>query len=89
MSYSGYGDEGAIDAIQYRADSGVRVDRDSIPAALVESLEDCVHELLPAGYEIDDGGQGVISIITSPPRIMIQHQENYTETRDTAEEFTL
>ena len=33
-AYSGYGDSGAIDGLQYRDKSGLRVERDKIPAAL-------------------------------------------------------
>ena len=36
-AYSGYGDSGAIDGVQYRDKSGVLVDREKIPATLTIS----------------------------------------------------
>ena len=46
--YSGYGDSGAIDGVQYRDKSGVCVERENIPATLTEQLENTLYEFLPA-----------------------------------------
>ena len=89
VSYSGYGDSGAIDGCQYRDSAGTRVDRTTIPTPLVESLENCVYEFLPAGFEINDGGQGTLTIDILKCTVTIQHQENFTQSRDSAREFTL
>ena len=89
VSYSGYGDSGAIDGVQYRGPTGIRVDRASIPAQLVEDLEHCAYSFLPAGFEINDGGQGTLTIDVQLAKVAIQHQENYTESRDSTREFTL
>jgi hypothetical protein len=89
VSYSGYGDDGSIDGIQYRDPTGNRVDRSLIPTSLVESLESCVYELLPAGFEINEGGQGTLTIDVQLAKVTLQHQENYTESRDSTREFTL
>ena len=88
-AYSGYGDSGAIDGIQFRDAAGARVDRTSIPAGLIEQLENSLYPFLPAGFEINDGGQGTLTIDTQTATVTIQHQENYTETRDSTREFTL
>jgi hypothetical protein len=88
-TYSGYGDSGAIDGVQYRDVAGERVDRTTIPQPLVEQLETCVYEFLPAGFENNDGGQGTLTIDTRTAKVTIQHQENYTETRDSTREFDL
>jgi hypothetical protein len=88
-AYSGYGDSGAIDGIQYRDEAGQRVDRTSLPPEIVEQLENCVYEFLPSGFEINDGGQGTLTIDTQTAKVTIQHQENYTETRDSTREFDL
>ena len=89
VSYSGYGDSGAIDGVQYRGPTGIRVDRASIPEKLIEDLESCAYSFLPAGFEINDGGQGTLTIDVQLAKVTIQHQENYTESRDSTREFTL
>ena len=88
-AYSGYGDSGAIDGIQFRDPAGQRVDRTSLPPDVIEELENCVYEFLPAGFEINDGGQGTLMIDAQTAKVTIQHQENYTETRDSTREFDL
>ena len=88
-AYSGYGDSGAIDGVQYRDVAGQRVDRASLPKDVIEQLENCVYEFLPSGFEIKDGGQGTLTIDTQTAKVTIQHQENYTETRDSTREFDL
>ena len=89
VSYSGYGDSGAIDGVQYRDIAGIRVDRAPIPTQLVEDLESCVYEFLPPGFEINDGGQGSLTIDVPNAKVTIQHQENYTDSRESTREFTL
>ena len=89
VSYSGYGDDGSIDGVQYRDPTGIRVDRVTIPEKLIEDLESCVYSFLPAGFEINDGGQGTLTIDVQLAKVAIQHQENYTESRDSTREFTL
>jgi hypothetical protein len=88
-AYSGYGDSGAIDGTQFRDAAGQRVDRTSLPPDVIEQLENCVYEFLPAGFEINDGSQGTLTIDTRTAKVTIQHQENYTESRDTSREFDL
>jgi hypothetical protein len=88
-AYSGYGDSGAIDGIQYRDEAGVRVDRTTLPAPVIEQLENVLYEFLPSGFEIDDGGQGTLTIDTQTAKVTIAHQENYTERRDSTREFDL
>jgi hypothetical protein len=89
VSYSGYGDDGSIDGVQYRDKTGIRVDRQTIPTQLIEDLEQCVYTYLPAGFEINDGGQGTLTIDVQLAKVTIAHQENYTESRDSTREFTL
>jgi hypothetical protein len=88
-AYSGYGDSGAIDGIQYRDEAGVRVDRGSLPTPVVEQLETVLYEFLPAGFEINDGGQGTLTLDVQTAKITLAHQENYTDTRDSTREFDL
>ena len=86
-AYSGYGDSEALDGLQYRDTAGQRVDRESLPGPLREALEACLYEFLPAGFEINDGGQGTLTLDVQTAKVTIQHQENYTETRDSTREF--
>jgi len=88
-AYSGYGDSGCIDGVQYQDEAGVRVDRASLPAPVIEQLENVLYAFLPAGFEINDGGQGTLTVDTQTAKVTIQHQENYTETRDSTREFEL
>ena len=88
-AYSGYGDSGAIDGLQFRDAAGQRVDRASLPKDVIEQLENCVYEFLPAGFEVDDGSQGTLTLDVATGRVSIQHQANVTETRDSTREFDL
>ena len=88
-AFSGYGDSGAIDGLQYRDKSGLRVERDKIPAALKEQLENVLYEFLPAGFEINDGSQGTLTLDISASRITLTHQENDTGSHDSTREFNL
>jgi hypothetical protein len=88
-AYSGFGDSGAIDGLQFRDAAGQRVDRETIPATLVEELENVLYEFLPAGFEINDGGQGTLTLDTQTAKVTIKHQENYTESHDSTREFDL
>ena len=89
VAYSGFGDSGAIDGVQYRGPTGVRVDRASIPAQLIEDVERCAYQFLPAGFEINDGGQGTLTIDVLASKVTIEHQENVAETRDSKQVFRL
>lgn len=88
-AYSGYGDSGAIDGIQYRDEAGTRVDRTALPAPVIEQLETALYEFLPAGFEINDGGQGTLTLDVQTAKVTLAHQENYIDTRDSTQEFTL
>ncbi|MEI8228526.1 MAG: DUF6878 family protein [Planctomycetota bacterium] len=83
------GDSGAIDGTQFRDPAGQRVDRATIPTPVVEQLENAIYEFLPSGFEINDGGQGTLTLDVPTGRITLAHQENYTESRDSTREFEL
>ncbi len=87
VAYSGYGDSGAIDGVQFRDKSGVRVEREKIAAALTEKLENVLYEFLPAGFEINDGGQGTLSLNIQTGRLTLQHQETETVSNDSTREW--
>jgi hypothetical protein len=86
-AYSGYGDSGAIDGVQYRDKSGVRVEREKIPTALTEKLENVLYEFLPAGFEINDGGQGTLTLDVQTGRLTLRHEETETVSNDSTREW--
>ena len=88
-AYSGYGDSGAIDGVQYRDSAGLRVDREKIPTAVHEALDKCLYEFLPAGFEINDGSQGTLSIDLSANVLTLNHGENELQTRETSQQHFL
>ena len=88
-AYSGYGDSGAIEGVQFRDSRGRRVERSDIPGSLKEQLAEALYELLPEGFELNEGSQGTLTIDLHGSRISVQHQENYTATSESSREFTL
>ena len=87
--YSGYGDSGCIDGITYLDAHGQPVNMDMVRAASDPEIENVLYEFLPAGFEINDGGQGTVTLDVAAGTVTIEHGENYTETRDSTQEFTL
>ena len=43
--------------------------------------------LRPDGYENNDGGQGDVTLDVAAMRVDVDHEENYTETRSSHEEY--
>jgi len=86
--YSGYGDSGAIDGIAYlnADDECVKLTRE---AACVTGLEDAMYEYLPAGFEINDGGQGTVTVLVTEGKVVLNHGQNVTEVEESCEEFDL
>jgi hypothetical protein len=76
IAYSGYGDSGAIDGVQYRDANGLRVVRDNLPQGVREQLETCVYAFLPVGFENNDGSQGSLTIDLTTRKITLQHEQN-------------
>ena len=86
--YSGYGDSGAIDGIAYldSDDKSVKLTGD---AACVTGLEDALYEYLPAGFEINEGGQGTLTVFVKEGKVVLAHGQNVTEVNESEEEFDL
>lgn len=87
--YSGYGDSGCINHIAYLDAHGQPVSMDFVRAASDPQIERVLYEFLPDGFEINDGGQGDVTIDVVAGTVKLEHQENVTETRDSTKEFTL
>jgi hypothetical protein len=87
--YSGYGDSGAVNHIAYLDAQDQPVNMDMVRAASDPEIENVLYQFLPAGFEINEGGQGDVTIDVATGTVKLEHQENYTETRDSTREFTL
>ena len=84
--YSGYGDSGDLHDLDCFGPEKQPVEIDE---SLREVLRRFLYEYLPDGYEINDGGQGNVTINLQTMRVELEHEENYTETRSSYEEFGL
>lgn len=87
--YSGYGDSGCINHIAYLGPQDQPVNMDLVRSASDPVIEQMLYEFLPDGFEINDGGQGDVTIDVAAGTVTLDHQENVTETRDSTLEFTL
>jgi hypothetical protein len=87
--YSGYGDSGCINHIAYLDAHDQPVNMDLVRSASDPEIERVLYEFLPSGFEINDGGQGDVTIDVAVGTVKLEHQENVTETKDSTQEFTL
>lgn len=86
--YSGSGDTGGIDCLScYQGQ--VRVPPGSIPSSVQQAIETYVYSLLPAGFEINDGGQGEVTIDVEAGTARVNHGSNYTETTVSEREYPI
>lgn len=74
VEYSGYGDEGAISLLTFHPE-GVEVSPD-----LEERIWEWAFEALPEGFEVNDGGQGKITIDVANATARIKHEWNILTT---------
>ena len=87
--YSGYGDSGCINHIAYLDAHDQPVNMDMVRLASDPEIERLLYEFLPSGFEINDGGQGDVTLDVAAGTMTLDHQENFTDTRDSTQEFTL
>jgi hypothetical protein len=87
--YSGYGDSGCINHIAYFDANDQPVNMDMVRSASDPEIEQVLYEFLPSGFEINDGGQGDVTIDVEADTVKLDHQENFTDTKDSTQEFTL
>lgn len=93
-SYDGYGDSGQIEncEVQPTSETGPTnieqlqeilktVDAETQKQLSVEALENLVYEILPDGFEINDGSHGEVTLDTDTAGIHIGHNERYTDSR--------
>ena len=77
------------DAVVYLDARDQPVNMALVTPASTPAIEDVLYEFLPAGFEINDGSQGTLTIDVAAGTVTLEHGENYTETRDSTQEFTL
>jgi hypothetical protein len=80
VSYEGTGDSGETqNAVAFNAQDQEVV----LPNALAEELAALADNLIPYGYEIDDGGQGNIMLNVAARQIQHEHSDFYVESETT------
>lgn len=84
--YSGYGDSGDLHDLSCVGPEEKPVEIDD---PLRRELVDFLYQFLPDGYENNEGGQGDVTLDLATMRIDLDHEENYTETKSSHEEFDL
>ena len=82
--YSGYGDSGDLHDLACVGPEGKPVEIDD---ALRATLVNFLYEYLPDGYEINEGGQGDVTLNLQTMRVEVEHQENVIETKGSYEEY--
>jgi hypothetical protein len=88
-SYSGYGDSGCVDTIDYLDVNNKPIDITPLDPSLGPKIERLFREFLPDGFENNEGGQGDITLAVQKGVVTIEHQENHTETHNSTQEYTL
>jgi len=74
IAYDGFGDSGVIEHITASGEGQER----TLDKALREELEDAACDLLPAGWEIEDGSSGELVIDVKNRRVERQHNWRLT-----------
>jgi hypothetical protein len=79
IHYDGCGDSGAIE----------RIDPQTIPEALQKALEEHAYNLLPGGWEINEGSCGVIAIDVNKGHLVVDHKWRTIETENSKHSYQL
>lgn len=85
IAYDGYGDEGSVQGIT------ALVDHHPVPldAGLEEALSDAACELLPGGWEINEGSFGELLLDVAKRRVTRQHNWRIESSEYEEEDFEL
>ena len=87
-----YGDQapsngGAWDALSVARKRLTGVKDAIITDKMVEDFEDAMFQLIPGGWEINDGSFGEIDVTVSTGAIEVTHNERYTEVNTSHREY--
>ena len=85
--YSGYGDSGCIDYIAYLDQNDQPRNMDMVRSASDPEIENTLYEFLPSGFENNEGGQGDVYINVQAGTVKLEHEENYTETTSSTDQW--
>jgi len=81
VGYSGYGDSGGIDYLEYRGDDNNKVEfKDDADAE--KAVSDYAYSLLPQGFEINEGGQGTVTLNIANRTYLMEHGENVSSVNE-------
>lgn len=85
--YSGYGDDGCINSLDCFNKQGQPVSLELVGPTSDTEIQTLLHEFLPEGFETGEGGQGDLTVDVAAGTVTLDHQENYTETRDSTSQW--
>jgi hypothetical protein len=89
VSYSGYGDSGSIDGISYLDAADEPVNMSLVKSASDPDISSVVYEFLPAGFEINDGSQGTLTIDVHAGAVTVNHGQNEVISHESRREFNV
>lgn len=89
ITYTGSGDSGSIEYVALLRGDRTRLPRFPQCEAVVRFLEDWVYDLLPSGWEINDGSSGTLTIDVASGNVEHIHNEYYTTCRQETTTFKL
>jgi hypothetical protein len=79
ISFSGSGDEGGIDTIEFDpAAVGTEEELKSLRKEVEQLAYDYLEAVIP-GWEINDGGDGILVLVVKTQILTLHHNSNYTE----------
>ena len=84
IEYSGYGDSGAIDCITAYGDGDEEIV--AISQSARSDIEELAYELLPGGFENNEGGEGTLKLDLVKGAYHLHHGQRVVETEWSDEE---
>jgi hypothetical protein len=89
VTYSGSGD--SCDEFCFKIyNEEDEYDLDSVekpPREFMKKVEDAIWDLLPSGFENNEGGQGEVTIDIETGKITVEHDQFYTESAHTKDVY--
>lgn len=89
VKYSGSGDscDDFEAKIWNEEDEFAMTDVDSLPNELIKKVQDAIWDLLPPGFENNEGGTGEVKIDIETGKITVEHDQYYTECSHTSDTY--
>lgn len=78
VEYSGYGDSGAIDCIEAYGDGDEELV--AISQSVRSDIEELAYELMPGGFENNEGGEGTVKLDLVKGAYQLHHGQRVVET---------